>query len=61
MAIHTNNLAWKIPQTEEAGRYSSWGHKEPDTTERLTLYLKARKATFKKLRSLYPVPSLHGE
>ena len=26
-AIHSSNLAWKIPRTE-AGGYSPWGHKE---------------------------------
>ena len=33
MATHSSNLAWKIPWMEEPGRYSLWGHKEPDTTE----------------------------
>ena len=29
--------AWRIPWTEEpGGLYSTWGHKESDTTERLT-------------------------
>ena len=36
MATHSSNLAWKIPWTEEPGNYSSWSHKEPDTTEWLT-------------------------
>ena len=31
-AIHSSNLAWKIPRTE-AGGYSPWGHKESDTAE----------------------------
>ena len=35
MAIHSNILAWRSPGTEEAG-YSPWGHKELDSTERLT-------------------------
>ena len=35
MATHSNNLAWKIPWMEEPGRYSPWGRKELDTTERL--------------------------
>ena len=26
-------LAWKIPWTEDVADYSSWGHKELDTTE----------------------------
>ena len=34
MATHCSILAWRIPWTEEPGRvYSSWGHKESDTTE----------------------------
>ena len=36
MAPHTNTLAWKIPWTEEPGRYRPWGHTELDTTERLS-------------------------
>ena len=35
MTTHSSTLAWKIPWTEERGRYSPWGHKESDTTERL--------------------------
>ena len=35
MATHSRNLAWKIPQMEEPGRYSPWDHKESDTTEQL--------------------------
>ena len=35
MVIHSSILAWRIPWTEEPG-YSPWGHKESDTTERLT-------------------------
>ena len=37
MAAHSSPLAWKIPWTEEPGSYSPWGHKESDTTERLSL------------------------
>ena len=37
MATHSSNLAWKIPWTEEPGRYSPWGHKESDTIEKLHL------------------------
>ena len=37
MATHSSILVWKIPWTEElGGLYSSWGHKQLDTTERLT-------------------------
>ena len=35
MAIHSNNLAGRIPGTEETAGYNPWGHKELDTTERL--------------------------
>ena len=34
MAIHSRTIAWKIPWTEELGRYSPWGRKELDMTER---------------------------
>ena len=37
MAIHSSILAWRIPWTEEPGGLQSVGHKESDTTERLTL------------------------
>ena len=33
MAIHSSNLAWRIPWTEELGRLSPYGHKESDMTE----------------------------
>ena len=39
MAIHSNILAWRIPQTEEPGGLPSIGHKESDMTEQLTLSL----------------------
>jgi len=40
IATHSSILAWRIPWTEEPGRlHSSWGCKEVDTTERLTLPL----------------------
>ena len=35
MAIHSRNLAWKIPWTETG--YSPWGHKKSDTTEKISL------------------------
>ena len=37
MATHFSISAWRILWTEEPGRYSPWGRKESDTTERLTL------------------------
>ena len=39
MATHSSILAWKIPWMEELVGYSPRGHKESDTTERLTLSL----------------------
>ena len=27
MATHSSTIAWKIPWTEELGRYSPWSHK----------------------------------
>ena len=36
MATHSSILAWKIPWTKKPGGYSTWGHKELDTTEWLT-------------------------
>ena len=35
MATHSRILAWRIPCTEPGG-LTPWGHKELDTTERLT-------------------------
>ena len=40
MATYTSIRAWRIPWTgKTGGLYSPWGHKELDTTERLTLSL----------------------
>ena len=40
MAAHSSILAWRIPWREKVGGlYSSWGHKELDMTESLTLSL----------------------
>ena len=34
MVTHSSILAWRIPWIKEpGGLYSSWGHKESDTTE----------------------------
>ena len=35
MAIHSSNIAWKMPWTEEPGRLQSMGSQESGTTERL--------------------------
>ena len=37
MTTHYSILAWRIPWTEEPGGLQSTGHKESDTTERVTL------------------------
>ena len=37
MATRSSILTWRIPWTEGPGGYSPWGHKESDTSERLTL------------------------
>ena len=43
MATHCSTLAWKIPWTEEPGaRYSPWGRKESDMTERLHFHFRRR-------------------
>ena len=34
-ATHSSIPVWRIPWTEELAGYSSWAHKESDTTERL--------------------------
>ena len=39
MATHSSTLAWRIPWAEEPGGPQSWGCKELDTTEWLTLWL----------------------
>ena len=39
MATHSSTLAWRMPWTEEPGRYSPWGCKELDATERLHFLL----------------------
>ena len=38
MATHSSILAWEIPWTEEPGGYSSWGDKESDVTQQLSIY-----------------------
>ena len=32
-ATHSSILAWRIPMEKSLGGYSTWGHKESDTTE----------------------------
>ena len=37
METHSSILAWRIPWTEEPGMLQSWGPKESDTSERLSV------------------------
>ena len=37
MATQSSVLAWRIPWTEEPGGLQSWGCKESDASEQLTL------------------------
>ena len=48
MAPHSSTLAWKIPWTESLIGCSPWGHKEPDTTERLLFHFHLSGLTTKK-------------
>ena len=38
IATHSSVLAWRIPRTEDPGRYSPWGRREFDETKRLSLH-----------------------
>ena len=38
IATHSSILAWRIPWTEEPGGLQSMGHRESDTTERLSTH-----------------------
>ena len=62
-------LAWEIPWTEEPSSYSSWGHKQPDTTEQLSTHARTipsvthKKETAEKVkgnRSLSYIPADGG-
>ena len=48
MATHSSNLAWRISQTEEAGKLQSWDCKELDMTVRLTFTFTFRTKLKKK-------------
>ena len=40
MASHSGIIAWKVPWTEEpGGLYSSWSHKDLDTTEHIIILI----------------------
>ena len=51
MATLSSILVWKIPWTEEPPGYSPWGHKESNTTERLST-----RACMKTLHPSNPSP-----
>ena len=50
MATHSSILTWRIPWTEEPGRLQSMGHKESETTERLTLTNKSPQEKHKEMK-----------
>ena len=68
IAIHSSILAWRISSTEGPDGYSPWGHKESNTTERLTLSLLRRdtkkrlmvKSVGKDVEKLEPLYSAYG-
>ena len=43
-ATHSSIVAWRIPWAQEPGGPQSMGHKESDTTERLTRFGELRTA-----------------
>ena len=53
MATHSGILAWRIPGTEKPGRLQSVGHKESDSTDRLSfvhlLCIKEQQSTYLKM------------
>ena len=46
MAIYSSILAWRSHGQRNLMGYSSWGHKESDTTKRLSMHLISRKNEF---------------
>ena len=57
MATNSSILAWEIPWTKEpGGLYSSWGHKELDTTERRTLFFFKKRSTQEGYSDLLCLP-----
>ena len=53
MAMHSRILVWVIPWTEEPGSYSPQSHKEPDMTERRTLFTTCKIIKLKHFLTLY--------
>ena len=58
METHSSILAWKVPWTEEPGRLQSWGRKELDTTERLTLNTNFMVNTYPDLTHVLRSPAI---
>ena len=52
MTAHSSIPAWRVPWTEQPVDYSSWGHKESDTTEQLHFHFhKFKKKNSKWIRN----------
>ena len=49
MATHFSILSWEIPGTEEPGGLQSMGHKEPDTTEGLSIWTLEKTLMLRKI------------
>ena len=58
METHSSILAWKVQWTEEPGRLQSWGRKELDTTERLTLNTNFMVNTYPDLTHVLRSPAI---
>ena len=52
IATHSSMLAWRNPWTEKSGDFSSWGRKESDTTEELTLHFTSMYTVFSMVISI---------
>ena len=50
MTIHSSILVWRIPWREESGCLQSWGLKELDMTEQLTLSPLSKAETSSELK-----------
>ena len=57
MATHPSILAWRIPQMRSLAGYSLWGHKESDTTERLSTHTHNNNKVYNKCNMLESSPN----
>ena len=57
MATHSSILAWRIPQMRSLAGYSLWGHKESDTTERLSTHTHNNNKVYNKRNMLESSPN----